>query len=201
MLPKMKYEFNWNFAKRYIPVLNRMKNNADVLNKILKINKSYLNIGSASDLKSRQKLDIQKFSVPALCHYEDRNSMAHSLEIRLPFLDFRLVNFSLNLPNDLKIKNAVNKQILRRSMTELPDAVRNRFDKKGFTIDERGHQGNIFFGLIDKTFQQSALAELGYIDIDKLKIESNKMRNGNSSLWERDLHRLLFAEIWAKKFL
>ncbi|SHL93385.1 asparagine synthase (glutamine-hydrolyzing) [Mucilaginibacter sp. OK098] len=201
LFPRMRYEFNWNFAKRYIPVLNRMKNNADVLNKILKIDKTYLNIGSAKDLKSRQKIDIQQYSVPALCHYEDRNSMAHSLEIRLPFLDYRLVNFSLNLPNNLKIKGAVNKQVLRRSMSELPQAVRYRFDKKGFTIDEKGHQDHRFFELLDKTFQQSALADLGYIDINKLRAESDKMRGGKSSLWERDLHRLLFAEIWAKKFL
>lgn len=201
LFPRMRHEFNWNFAKRYVPVLNRMKSNADVLNKILKLNKPHLNIGSAGDLVTRQKKDIQHYSVPALCHYEDRNSMAHSLEIRLPFLDYRLVNFSLNLPGALKIKGAVNKQILRKAMNELPDQVRHRFDKKGFTVDEKKHQDKRFFELLDDAFKQSALADLGYIDIDRLKAESKQMQFGNSSLWERDLHRILFAEMWARKFL
>jgi len=201
LLPRMRHEFNWNYAKRYIPFFNSVKNNTGVLNKIIRVEKQTPPISASNDLKSRQKLDIKNYSVPALCHYEDRNSMAHSLEIRLPFLDYRLVNFSLNLPNELKIKNGVNKQILRQSITELPVTIRNRFDKKGFTVDEGAHLNRQFFNLFDGVFKHSVLGELGYIDNNSLQEEIKKIKMGKSSLWERDLHRIMFAEIWAKRFL
>jgi asparagine synthase (glutamine-hydrolysing) len=201
LVPRIGTEFKLNHAKRYIPFLQQMKSGKDVLSSIVNLPKPKSVIGAASNLKERQILDITKYSVPALCHYEDRNSMAHSLEIRLPFLDFRLVNFSLNLPNHLKIRNGINKQILRKSMNELPPQVRNRFDKKGFTIDEKGHQNAIFFKLLNESFKDSALGDLGVINVDILRHEIIKLTNSQSQIWERDLHRVLFAEIWAKKYL
>jgi asparagine synthase (glutamine-hydrolysing) len=72
-------------------------------------------------------------SIPALLHYEDRNSMAFSIEARTPFLDYRLVEFCLGLPYDVKMKNGVTKHILRQAMSrDLPPAVRDRKDKKGY---------------------------------------------------------------------
>jgi asparagine synthase (glutamine-hydrolysing) len=201
LAPRIGFEFKWNHAKRYMPFFQHLKSGKDVLSRIVNLHKPKFLIGAAYNLKERQILDITKYSVPALCHYEDRNSMAHSLEIRLPFLDFRLVNFSLNLPNHLKIRNGVNKQILRKSMNELPSQIRNRFDKKGFSIDEKGHQNMVFFQIINESFRESALADLGIINVDLLRKEALKMSTLKSDLWERDLHRLLFAEIWAKKFL
>ena len=201
LAPRIGFEFKWNHAKRYMPFFQHLKLGKDVLSSIVNLPKPEFLIGAAYNLKERQILDITKYSVPALCHYEDRNSMAHSLEIRLPFLDFRLVNFSLNLPNRLKIRNGVNKQILRKSMNELPSQIRNRFDKKGFSIDEKGHQNMVFFQIINESFRESALADLGIINVDLLRKEALKMSTLKSDLWERDLHRLLFAEIWAKKFL
>ena len=86
-------------------------------------------------------------------------------------------------------------------MNELPLQIRNRFDKKGFTLDERGHQNAIFFQLLNESFKESALGDLGVINVDLLRNEVLKMNDFKSRLWERDLHRILFAEIWAKKFL
>lgn len=201
LAPRIGSEFKWNHAKRYLPLLGSIRSTDNIMSDIVRLPKANSLIGSASDLKARQILDIKKFSVPSLCHYEDRNSMAHSLEIRLPFLDYRLVDFTLNLPNHLKIKNGVNKQILRKAMNELPSQIRNRFDKKGFTVDEKSQQNSLFFKFLKKQFKESALADLGLIDMDLLKIEITKTENLTSNLWERDLHRIFFAEIWAKKFL
>jgi asparagine synthase (glutamine-hydrolysing) len=87
-------------------------------------------------------LDIDKFSIPGLCRYEDRNSMANSLEMRIPFLDYRLVSFSLNLRNDLKIQNGWSKYILRKVMADLPNEIRYRRDKKGFSVPEESFLRN-----------------------------------------------------------
>jgi hypothetical protein len=101
----------------------------------------------------------------------------------------------------LKIKNGVNKQILRKAMTELPSEIKYRNDKKGFTIDENLHQNTYFFELIKKSFKESALGDLGYINVDLLKKEIQNIESAKSKIWVRDLNRILFAEIWAKKFL
>lgn len=201
LVPRVGSEFKWNFAKRYIPFINKVNLKSDTLGQLIKLDKPASMIGATGTLRDRQILDIRKFSVPPLCHYEDRNSMAHSLEIRLPFLDYRLVNFTLNLPNHLKIKNAVNKQVLRKAMFDLPSEIRNRFDKKGFTIDEKRHQNAAFASKFKETFKDSALADLQIIAVDRVKDEFKKMQENKGNLWERDLHRILFAEIWAKKFL
>lgn len=72
-------------------------------------------------------------SLPSLLQYEDRNSMAFSIESRVPFLDHRLVEFAFTLNNNDKINGSTTKYILRESLKDiLPDAVYNRTDKKGF---------------------------------------------------------------------
>jgi asparagine synthase (glutamine-hydrolysing) len=76
-------------------------------------------------------------SLPMLLHNADRMSMAHSIESRLPFLDYRLVEFILSLPDDFKIKEGKTKLIFRESLAEiLPKKITNRFDKMGFITPE-----------------------------------------------------------------
>lgn len=71
--------------------------------------------------------------LPELLRYADRNSMAHSREVRLPFLFYELVEFIFSLPADLKIKNGFTKWILRQSMQQyLPNEIVWRRGKIGF---------------------------------------------------------------------
>lgn len=78
-----------------------------------------------------------------LLHWEDRNSMASSIEARVPFLDYRLVEFTLGLPDEFKISRGVTKRVLRTAMRGLvPDKILNRIDKKGFlTAEEHWMKG------------------------------------------------------------
>jgi len=72
-------------------------------------------------------------SLPALLRYEDRNSMAHSIEARVPFLDARLVDFAFSLPEAFKIRGVTTKYVLREAMRGLiPEEIRTRKDKIGF---------------------------------------------------------------------
>lgn len=77
---------------------------------------------------------IYHTTLPTLLQFEDRNSMAFSLESRVPFLDHRLVEFGFQLLNADKInQQAETKYILRESLRDiLPEAVYARRDKKGF---------------------------------------------------------------------
>lgn len=194
LFSKMFGEFKWDHAKRYVSKVSS-------LDGIVKLPKSGVNLTTAKGLKDKQIEDILYYSVPALCHYEDRNSMASSLEIRLPFLDYRLVNFSLNLPSNMKIRNGVNKYILREAINELPRSIRYRTDKKGFTVNEKIRDNSTFLKILNYNFKDSVLAELGYLNIDNILNEIKLLESGKTGIWERELHRILFAEIWAKKFL
>lgn len=68
-----------------------------------------------------------------LLRYADRNSMAHSREIRLPFLSHKLVEFMFQLPENFKIRNGVTKYLMRQSFSEiLPPGILGRMDKIGY---------------------------------------------------------------------
>ena len=76
-------------------------------------------------------------SLPMLLHWEDRSSMAHSIESRVPFLDYRLVEFVVGLPGDYKLADCRTKQVLRDGMKGvLPETIRERQDKIGFATAE-----------------------------------------------------------------
>lgn len=87
----------------------------------------------ALSLRDVLQLDIRSWVMPSLLRYEDRNSMAFAIEARLPFLDYRIVEFAMQLPDEYKIQQGWQKYILRMAMPELPDVIRWRKDKKGFT--------------------------------------------------------------------
>jgi asparagine synthase (glutamine-hydrolysing) len=68
-----------------------------------------------------------------LLRYADRNSMAHGREVRLPFLDHKLVEFIFSLPSNLKIHDGWTKWLLRKAMDKkLPDEIVWRKDKVGY---------------------------------------------------------------------
>ena len=84
-------------------------------------------------LLRQQVFDLTQRLLPSLLRYEDRNSMAFSIETRLPFLDYRLVEFALSLPDDERLCGTTSKSILRRSLSDrLPAPVLARQDKMGF---------------------------------------------------------------------
>lgn len=92
-----------------------------------------LSLGSARTLAQRQWQDIAHFSVPYLCHYEDRMSMAASAEVRAPFLDYRVIELGLSMPDDLKLNGGWTKLALRKAFErDLPAEITWRKDKKGF---------------------------------------------------------------------
>jgi asparagine synthase (glutamine-hydrolysing) len=71
--------------------------------------------------------------LPLYLRLEDRSSMAHSVEVRLPFLDYRLVELAFQLGPEWKIHGPWNKVLLREAMRDrIPEVVRARPDKMGF---------------------------------------------------------------------
>lgn len=195
LLPKFSSEFTFNAARRYTGLGGR---EAARFNAILRQPYEAPNWNEAPTFRDRQVMDYFHYSVPPLCHYEDRNSMAFSKEIRLPFLDYRLAEFAVNLPLEMKIKDGFTKYILREAITELPRELRYRKDKKGFSLDERIFYTGANAGFVQNAFTNSRLEALGIINKNKLM---EVMNGGQPNIWVRDLGRLLFAELWLQKFI
>lgn len=89
------------------------------------------------DLKNYTQHQLFVCSLPYQMHSADRNSMHHSVEARLPFLDHRLVEFTYNLPDTQKISDGFSKLVMREAMHDiLPEKVKNRQTKLGFPAPE-----------------------------------------------------------------
>jgi asparagine synthase (glutamine-hydrolysing) len=86
-------------------------------------------------LHGRQIADLTTGGLPTLLRYEDRNSMGNSVESRLPFLDYRLAEWAISVPTDLKLRNGYGKWLLREVVRDrLPlDLVAARA-KRGFDV-------------------------------------------------------------------
>lgn len=95
-----------------------------------------LGLKEGDETWKRQALDVTDFSLPTLLRYEDRNGMAHSIESRLPFMDFRMIELGLALPQALKVRKGYGKWAIRKAMEGVvPNSVRLARYKKGFPIN------------------------------------------------------------------
>lgn len=96
-------------------------------------NYKYEEMQRDSSLGTLQYREIKKFPLPQILHNEDSDSMAFSIETRLPFMDYRVVEFAIGLPSRYKIKRQWSKWIVRKGCKRyLPKAVAKRKNKMGF---------------------------------------------------------------------
>ena len=94
----------------------------------------YANTDASSPLARSQNADIHFYMTDDVLAKADRMSMAHSLEVRCPLLDHRLIEFGVRLPDNLKIDGRQGKVVLRElAGRRLPEAIRN-LPKQGFSI-------------------------------------------------------------------
>ena len=121
------------FKNHVLKLLNRPTGSPEWLNKSALVG-PIPDIGmSDRDLESVSLDQLLRFSVPKQLKWCDRDSMAHSIESRIPFLDFRLVDLVYSLPADHKLKRGLSKRILRDSLSGvIPNKVKNRINKMGF---------------------------------------------------------------------
>ncbi|HYK94321.1 MAG TPA: asparagine synthase (glutamine-hydrolyzing) [Candidatus Dormibacteraeota bacterium] len=92
---------------------------------------------SHDNVKLRLLQDLTTYSLPPLLRYEDRISMSHAIETRLPFLDQELVEAVLRLPTSAIIDRGTSRRILREALrSSLPNRIYRRTKKIGFTTPE-----------------------------------------------------------------
>jgi len=121
----------------------------------------YYTTPAESTLNSALYFNSFVYGLEELLRYADRNSMAHAVEVRLPFLNYQLVEFLFTLPPHLKIKDGWTKWLLRASMEKLlPKDIVWRKDKVGFEPPQ-------------KQWMQNPLVQERIRDAKKILFEKN----------------------------
>ncbi|MBX2975990.1 MAG: hypothetical protein KF721_07630, partial [Ignavibacteriaceae bacterium] len=123
------------------------------------------------------------------------------LETRLPMLDHRLVNFSLNLQTNLLIKNGWTKYILRKTINELPSEIKWRSDKRGFVIPEERWLKCEYKSRVYEIFNKSILDSLGLINEKKFITFYEDFLSNKKNIHYSDISRVIIAEMWAREFI
>jgi len=198
-------QFKISEAKRYLPRAARHRE-ISIYGSRLKGEQFSLPTGLGSGtVIDRQRLDLDRFSVPSLVHYEDRTSMSFSREIRLPFLDYRLVDLLLSLGPEWKLREGWTKWVFRKAMeNDLPASIVWRRDKQGFTIPQAEWLKHELHGKIEHMLNNGLLsAELGLIDRDGLKRRYRaycKQPPHRGSISFKDIFNPIALEIWLRRF-
>lgn len=111
--------------------------------------------------------DVFQYGLGKLLRFSDRNAMAHSIEVRLPYLDHELVEFAFSLSPEKKMGEGWNKLILRKAMEgRVPKEICYRKDKKGFAPPTDWMEQKNIKELINSSRKQ--LKERGYLGNEDL---------------------------------
>ena len=139
--------------------------------------------------------DFDRIVLPALLRYVDRNSMAFSIEDRLPFLDYRLVEYAMGLPLNAKISRGYSKAVMRKAL-DMPEIIRTRRDKIGFYTPENSwiasHSNQYKAVFANPDFRAGK-----YIDRHKILADWDKLTRGKDDI---GLFRYICLEKWMRLF-
>ena len=130
----------------------------------------------------------------------DKTSMANALEVRVPFLDFRLVEYIESLPPHLKLKGFTAKYLHKRAVTKwLPEDFVYR-KKKGFAHPIAHWMRTSMKPLVDDCLLSPSSGIAQYFDQQYIKTILDRDRSGKDNFM-RHIYLLLSLELWHRAFL
>ena len=134
-----------------------------------------------------KKLGIDTMgSLITLIHYADHTSMAFSIESRMPFMDYRLVEFLASVPACYKMRDGWTKYLARLAFDgKLPDEINWRKDKMGWPIPEKKwFYGNLNRWFIENIESCKLSKKLSFKEKENKRF-SNNIKRMNLSIWEK----------------
>ncbi|MDD1752010.1 MAG: asparagine synthase C-terminal domain-containing protein, partial [Methanotrichaceae archaeon] len=154
------------------------------------------------DLNKALYSDLIRYSIPQLLRYEDKNSMRWSIESRLPFLDYRLVELVASLPSGFKIHSGVTKYILRKAIKDLvSNKIVERRDKIGFAIpDKKWLASPSFNAMFSQIIGSKSFASRKYWDQQEVLRIFEEQERGIKGHSE-DIWRIINLELWLRIFI
>lgn len=209
--PKYKvsrFKYQRNLGQRYLDIMsmNTLSDVELILNHNLKkfnyLNKYFVNFemeNILSDLDKMTKYDFDNYLPSDLLVKSDRSSMFNSVELRSPFLDHKIVEFGLTLPENLKILRYKSKFVLREiAMELLPISLVDR-PKKGFSIPRSEWLRIQLYDLMNDLLTDSTARNRGWFDYRQVKslIRQHKSgKNRDDLLWP-----MIMIELWARNWV
>lgn len=191
--------------RRYFQLVNRAPTLNEEINwKLLEpysARESFGKIFNVDNVKKESYFDLMthfdfKTLLPGLLQVEDRMSMAHGLESRVPLLDRSIVELAATMPADIKFKDGDMKHIFKQIVPKyLPDSILNRKDKMGFPTPLNQWINGEANEFIKDIFSSSKALNRDFID-------NKKVLEGLSteSTYGRKIWGLLCLEIWQQEF-
>jgi asparagine synthase (glutamine-hydrolysing) len=154
------------------------------------------------DIDNKEKIslfDINNYLANNLMYKMDIASMANSLEVRLPFLDYRLVEFSINLPTRLKINGSMHKYLLKKDLEKhLPYNLIYR-KKWGFPAPiAKWLTGNLAYLIEDHLLDKNKIEQQGIFNYTFIEKIVNEFKMGNNYLGKK-IWSLIVFQLWYKK--
>jgi asparagine synthase (glutamine-hydrolysing) len=126
--------------------------------------------------------------------------MAASLEVRLPFLAYPLVEFALSLPSSLKVKGMTTKYLLKKAVTPyLPHRTINR-PKKGFGIPVAKWLNKDFKPIVDELFSDKFIVQQGLFEKEYVRNLLSEHRSGSIDRRKELWTLFMFQQFWRKYF-
>jgi asparagine synthase (glutamine-hydrolysing) len=151
-------------------------------------------------LRSALLRTLTETSLPHLLRYEDRNSMAFSIESRVPFLTPQIAEFVLSLPEHYIVgTDSTSKAVFREAMRDLvPDAILQRRDKIGFATPEREWLCNLN-GWVQAVLNSDTAAGMPFLDLTAMRREWEAILSGRQAFDNR-VWRWLNIICWSQNF-
>ena len=150
--------------------------------------------------KRMQYLDVKTWLVDDLLIKADRMSMAASLELRVPFLDHRFLEFAVKMPSRYRLRKGHNKYILKKAMEPYLDREILYRKKQGFPTPVSILFKHDLYDYVEEVLNSPEFRGRGYFDPDRV----NKLLREHKS-GEQDHHRvlwqLLVLELWHREFI
>jgi asparagine synthase (glutamine-hydrolysing) len=193
------YEFRLSEALRYIG-RRRLSHGTFIAGPMQDFDS--LDLGMQGSFARREWLDMTRTSIPQLLHGEDRMSMSRSIEMRVPFLDYRLVELLAQVHPSEKFSGGWTKSILRTAIRDLvPSEIRFRRDKKGFNIPAEDWMRGELRERVGARFATDLMAErLGFVDGAALRDLYSRFTAGRGIVNGRQFFRAYAFETFLRRF-
>ena len=144
--------------------------------------------------------DLNMFMLGLNLTYTDRASMAASVEVRVPFIDKLVITRVMQMPGNLKIKNGIQKYILKKASKKyLPKIIIYR-PKASFGAPIRSWISNDLKGMVDELLSEENINKRGFLKYSIVKKMIDNDRNGIDD-YAYQIYQFLTLELWFREYL